>query len=102
MEEEKVRALGKMGYDMDFNSEAYNTVSGKNGNNSVRLYDETMKIMNLDEDPCRYNFKDGATHVNKDLKVKALDAINESLPCGPRFNSTTDSTNGTPALPGRR
>ena len=36
IEEEKVRALGKMGYDTDFNSEAYNTVSGQNGNNSVR------------------------------------------------------------------
>ncbi|NLJ40066.1 MAG: vitamin B12-dependent ribonucleotide reductase [Clostridiales bacterium] len=82
LEEDKVRALGKMGYDTDFNGEAYNTVSGQNSNNSIRLYDETMeKIMNLEKDP------DGAItlkgrvddSVNKELKVKELwDAINES------------------------
>ena len=51
-EEDKVRALGKMGYDTDFNGEAYNTVSGQNSNNSIRLSDETMtKVLNLKENP---------------------------------------------------
>lgn len=51
-EEDKVRALGKMGYDMSFEGEAYETVSGQNGNNSVRLSDEFMKkVENLTEDP---------------------------------------------------
>ena len=46
LEEEKVRALGKMGYDTDFNGEAYNTVWSKRYAQSS--YDETMKkIMNL-------------------------------------------------------
>ena len=82
LEEEKVRALGKMGYDTDFNGEAYNTVSGQNGNNSVRLYDETMKkIMNLDKDPDATITLKGRVDpsVDKELKVRELwDAINES------------------------
>ena len=42
-EEDKVSALIKMGYDSDFNGEAYATVSGQNGNNSIRIIDEFMK-----------------------------------------------------------
>lgn len=34
-EEDKVRALGKMGYSLDFNGESYETVSGQNSNNSI-------------------------------------------------------------------
>ncbi|MDD3897268.1 MAG: hypothetical protein PHU04_05550, partial [Candidatus Peribacteraceae bacterium] len=36
-EEKKVAALAEAGYDTDFNSEAYQTVSGQNSNNSVRV-----------------------------------------------------------------
>lgn len=82
LEEDKVRALGKMGYDMDFNGEAYHTVSGQNGNNSVRLYNDTMqKVISLESEP-------GATislkgrideSVNRELRVSELwDEINES------------------------
>lgn len=42
-EEKKVMALGKMGYDTDFNGEAYETVSGQNSNNSVRFTDDFMR-----------------------------------------------------------
>ena len=49
-EEDKVRALGKMGYSMDFNGEAYATVSGQNSNNSIRVSDDFMKaVINEDE-----------------------------------------------------
>ena len=41
-EEEKVRALIREGYPSDFNGEAYQTVSGQNSNNSVRVTDEFM------------------------------------------------------------
>ena len=72
----------RCGYDTDFTGEAYNTVSGQNGNNSVRLYDETMKkIMNLDKDPdATITLKGrGDPSVDKELKVRELwDAINES------------------------
>ncbi|NMA95036.1 MAG: vitamin B12-dependent ribonucleotide reductase [Clostridiales bacterium] len=82
LEEDKVRALGKMGYDTDFNGEAYNTVSGQNGNNSVRLYDETMeKILNLDNDPDATLTLKGRvdSSVDRDIKVQTLwDAINEA------------------------
>ncbi|MGE9516011.1 MAG: vitamin B12-dependent ribonucleotide reductase [Solitalea-like symbiont of Tyrophagus putrescentiae] len=39
-EEKKVAALIKSGYDSSFEGEAYNTVSGQNSNNSVRVPDE--------------------------------------------------------------
>ncbi len=44
-EEDKVRALGKMGYSTHFDGEAYNTVSGQNANNSVRIPDAFMKLL---------------------------------------------------------
>lgn len=51
-EEDKVRALGKMGYDMDIDGEAYETVSGQNSNNSVRFSNDFMhKVGNLEKNP---------------------------------------------------
>ncbi|NLW71126.1 MAG: vitamin B12-dependent ribonucleotide reductase [Eubacteriaceae bacterium] len=51
-EEDKVRALAKMGYDTGMDGEAYSTVSGQNGNNSVRMNGEFMKkVMGLKENP---------------------------------------------------
>ncbi len=41
-EERKVAALIAGGYSSDFNGEAYQTVSGQNSNNSVRITDEFM------------------------------------------------------------
>ncbi|WP_139142351.1 vitamin B12-dependent ribonucleotide reductase [Acetobacterium wieringae] len=51
-EEAKVRALGKMGYDTSMDGEAYQTVSGQNSNNSVRLNAEFMQaVLNLKSEP---------------------------------------------------
>lgn len=51
-EEDKARALAKMGYDADMDGEAYQTVSGQNSNNSVRLSNEFMqKVVELDQNP---------------------------------------------------
>ncbi len=51
-EEDKVRALQKMGYDADMDGEAYSTVSGQNSNNSVRLSNEFLqKVVDLEKDP---------------------------------------------------
>lgn len=44
-EEEKVRALGKMGYDTSMDGEAYQTVAGQNSNNSVRLNKTFMESL---------------------------------------------------------
>ncbi|MEA4827159.1 MAG: vitamin B12-dependent ribonucleotide reductase [Clostridium sp.] len=80
-EEDKVRALGKMGYDISFEGEAYETVSGQNGNNSVRFSDEFMeKVSNLENDPNSTIELKGRvdSSVNKKLNVSELwDTFNE-------------------------
>lgn len=47
-EEKKARALIAAGYDADFNGEAYQTVSGQNANNSIRVTDEFMQAVEDD------------------------------------------------------
>jgi ribonucleotide reductase alpha subunit len=47
-EERKVAALVAAGYTPDFNGEAYQTVSGQNSNNSVRVNDEFMNAVTHD------------------------------------------------------
>lgn len=76
-EEDKVRALGKMGYDIDMNGEAYETVSGQNGNNSVRFSDEFMeKVERITEDASleeTIELKGRVDEtVNRSVKVKQL------------------------------
>ena len=44
-EEDKVVALGKMGYSTAMEGEAYETVSGQNANNSVRVPDSFMQAL---------------------------------------------------------
>lgn len=82
IEEEKVRALGKMGYDTSMDGEAYQTVSGQNGNNSVRTSKEFMqKVLELDNTPDSEILLQGRvdTNVNKYIKVKDLwNKINKS------------------------
>lgn len=74
-EEDKVRALGKMGYDDSFEGEAYETVSGQNGNNSIRFSDEFMqKVENLSENPDEVITLSGRIdkNINKDIQVSEL------------------------------
>lgn len=47
-EEKKAKALIAQGYPSDFNDEAYHTVSGQNSNNSVRVTDEFIKLVEGD------------------------------------------------------
>jgi ribonucleoside-diphosphate reductase alpha chain len=49
-EEKKAQALIAAGYPADFNGEAYQTVSGQNSNNSVRISDEFMNAYLNDGD----------------------------------------------------
>ncbi|MDR1533152.1 MAG: vitamin B12-dependent ribonucleotide reductase [Clostridiales bacterium] len=46
-EEEKVEALGKMGYSTSIDGEAYETVSGQNVNNSIRVTDAFMEALDI-------------------------------------------------------
>ena len=48
-EEDKAAALGKMGYSTDIDGEAYDTVSGQNANNSIRVPNTFMNDLNHPE-----------------------------------------------------
>lgn len=104
-EEDKVRALAKMGYDGDFNGEAYATVSGQNSNNSLRISDEFMtKVDNLSEDPLSTIELKGRidSSVNRDISVEKLwNDINESAwKCAdpaPQFSDTFNAWHTCPA-----
>ena len=50
LEERKVAALIKAGYSSDFTGEAYETVSGQNSNNSVRMTKEFVDVVKADAD----------------------------------------------------
>lgn len=103
-EEDKVRALGKMGYDASFEGEAYETVSGQNGNNSIRFSDEFMKkVENLSENPDEVITLKGRIDekINKDVKVSELwDEFNlASWQCAdpaPQFDDTFNAWHTCP------
>ncbi|MCL2169191.1 MAG: vitamin B12-dependent ribonucleotide reductase [Defluviitaleaceae bacterium] len=44
-EEDKVADLGRLGYSVSMDGEAYDTVSGQNANNSLRIPDSFMKLL---------------------------------------------------------
>lgn len=103
-EEEKVRALGKMGYDTDIDGEAYETVSGQNSNNSIRFSDEFMKkvdnLCNEDSTITLTGRKDAT--LNKEVKVKTIwDTFNKSIwDCAdpaPQFSDTFNAWHTCPA-----
>ncbi|BDR74745.1 vitamin B12-dependent ribonucleotide reductase [Clostridium tetani] len=104
-EEDKVRALGKMGYDMDIDGEAYETVSGQNSNNSIRFSDFFMeKVKNLDSMPDDTIELEGRvdSSVNQKVKVKDLwDSFAKSTwMCAdpaPQFSDTFNAWHTCPA-----
>lgn len=104
-EEEKVRALAKMGYDADMDGEAYQTVSGQNSNNSIRLSDKFMKMVdNLGHDPEAVIELKGRIDksVNKQVKVSELwKMLNKSAwECAdpaPQFDDTFNAWHTCPA-----
>lgn len=104
-EEDKVRALVKMGYDGDMDGEAYRTVSGQNSNNSVRMSDDFMrKVAALDKNPDATITLKGRVDdsVNQEVKVKDLwNLFNESAwRCAdpaPQFDGTFNSWHTCPA-----
>lgn len=104
-EEQKVRALAKMGYDTDIDGEAYLTVSGQNSNNSIRLSDDFMnKVSTLKSDPeAKIELKGRVdTSVNRQVKVSELwDLFNKSAwECAdpaPQFMDTFNAWHTCPA-----
>ncbi|MCL2376756.1 MAG: vitamin B12-dependent ribonucleotide reductase [Defluviitaleaceae bacterium] len=82
-EEDKVSALGKMGYDTGFDGDAYDTVSGQNANNSVRVPDSFMRL--LDEEGAVWQTRGRVTDaVNSEISVNEIwDAVaNSAWRCG--------------------
>ncbi|MCB2290135.1 vitamin B12-dependent ribonucleotide reductase [Clostridium sp. CS001] len=104
-EEDKVRALTKMGYDGSFEGESYETVSGQNGNNSIRFSDEFMKkVSNLPSNPKQTITLKGRTDssVDTDISVKKLwDTFNNAAwQCAdpaPQFDDTFNAWHTCPA-----
>ena len=104
-EEQKVRDLGKMGYDTSMEGEAYQTVSGQNANNSVRTNREFMeKVLNLKKEPDAKFWLRGRSDssVDKEVLVKDLwGKINESAwECadpGLQFDDTFNAWHTCPA-----
>ncbi len=104
-EEEKVRALGKMGYDTSIDGEAYRTVGGQNSNNSVRLNKEFMeKVLNLKNDPdAVFTLKGRKDHsVDREISVNGLwNKINkaawECADPGLQFDDTFNAWHTCPA-----
>ncbi len=105
LEEDKVRALVKMGYDGSFDGEAYNTVSGQNSNNSVRMSDEFMdKVSNLSKDPNSKILLKGRvdSSVNKYVDTSYLweifnDASHKCADPAPLFDDTFNAWHTCPA-----
>jgi len=103
-EEDKVRALTKMGYDGSFEGEAYETVSGQNGNNSIRFSDEFMtKVDNLSKDPNQTITLKGRcdSSIDEEIKVKELwDTFNKAAwQCAdpaPQFDDTFNAWHTCP------
>lgn len=104
-EEDKVRALVKMGYDGDFEGEAYSTVSGQNSNNSIRISDEFMKkVVKLEEDPNSTLELKGRidSRVNRNISVNELwELLNKSAwKCADPAPQFSDTFNGWHTCPG--
>lgn len=104
-EEDKVRALAKMGYDADMDGEAYQTVSGQNSNNSVRLTDDFMqKVVDLENNPQASHKLVGRIDNGVDREVEVADLwhkFNEAAwRCAdpaPQFTDTFNAWHTCPA-----
>lgn len=99
-EEDKVAALGKMGYDTSFTGEAYATVSGQNVNNSVSIPDRFMrmvdKIRNHEVDDLPWKLVGRVdSSVDREVSVKKLwdDIGNAAWRCGDPGVQFSDTIN---------
>ncbi len=104
-EEDKARALAKMGYDADMDGEAYQTVSGQNSNNSVRLSNEFMrKVDALEQEPdATFELRGRADRsVDRDVRVENLwrnfnEAAWKCADPAPQFDDTFNEWHTCPA-----
>ncbi|MHB1981387.1 MAG: TSCPD domain-containing protein [Sulfobacillus sp.] len=98
-EERKVAALLAAGYDSDFNGEAYQTVSGQNSNNSVRVTNQFLEAVITDRDWDLVNRTDGRvakTLKARDLWQKIASAAWACADPGLQYDSTTNDWHTAP------
>ncbi|MBT9136121.1 MAG: Vitamin B12-dependent ribonucleotide reductase [Firmicutes bacterium] len=104
-EEDKVRALAKMGYSTDIDGEAYETVSGQNSNNSLRIPDSFMQqVQKLSEDPTQTMRLTGRKDHAVDREVSVLhlwelfnEAAHRVADPAPQFTDTFNAWHTCPA-----
>lgn len=70
-EEQKAASLIASGYSGGIEGEAYQTVSGQNSNNSIRVTDEYMKAVEEDSD-WHLMWRTDPRHIAKTIKAKSL------------------------------
>ncbi len=98
-EERKVAALLAAGYDADFNGEAYQTVSGQNSNNSVRVTNEFLEAVITGRDWQLVNRTDGKvakTLPARDLWQEIASAAWACADPGLQYDTTTNDWHTTP------
>lgn len=99
-EEKKVRALVAAGYDPSFNSEAYETVSGQNSNNSVRIPHDFFQRLQEGKDwelTYRTNGKVSKRLPAKDLWRQLSQAAWECADPGVQYDGTINEWHTSPA-----
>lgn len=99
-EERKVAALMDAGYDSDFNGEAYQTVSGQNSNNSIRVTNDFIRAVLEDRDwhlTRRTDGKIAKTLKAKDLWNQIAEAAWACADPGVQFDTTTNEWHTSPA-----
>lgn len=100
-EEKKVAALVAAGYPSDFNGEAYQTVSGQNSNNSIRVTSEFLQAVEKDGD-WNLRWRTDPIHVSKTLKARKLwrdiaEAAWRSADPGVQYDTTIQEWHTCPA-----
>ncbi|MFD1428043.1 vitamin B12-dependent ribonucleotide reductase [Kroppenstedtia sanguinis] len=99
-EEKKVRALIEAGYDPSFNGEAYETISGQNSNNSVRVPNEFFRVLDEEGGWDLIRRTDGEvskTVPAKDLWKQISEAAWECADPGLQYDGTINEWHTSPA-----
>jgi ribonucleoside-diphosphate reductase alpha chain len=98
-EEKKVQALIAAGYPADFNGEAYQTVSGQNANNSVRITNDFLQAVADDADWNLIRRTDGSVHRTvraRDLWNLVAESAWKSADPGVQYDTTINEWHTCP------